>query len=85
MSITKKSYGRLEDGQAIDLFTLMNSNGIEVMIINYGGIIVSVLAPDAKGRFANIVLGHSDLNGYVEDTALPRGYCRQVLQPDFEF
>jgi len=33
--------------------------------MNYGGIIVSIRVPDRKGQFADIVLGHETLEGYI--------------------
>lgn len=34
--------------------------------MTYGGIIVSLRTPDRDGRFDDIVLGHDDVDGYVE-------------------
>ncbi len=53
------------DGRPVNLFTLTNANGVEVDAMNYGGIIVSIRVPDRKGEFADIVLGHENLDGYV--------------------
>jgi len=33
--------------------------------MNYGGIILSIRVPDRKGQFADIVLGHETLEGYI--------------------
>ena len=44
---------------------LANPGGISVDIINYGGIITSVAAPDRHGNIANIVLHKNDLDGYL--------------------
>ncbi len=63
--LTMKSFGKTPDGHEIDLYTLKNKKGMEVAIINYGGIIVSVKTPDRKGQFADIVLGFDNLDGYL--------------------
>ena len=47
------------------MYTLTNANGVEVDTMNYGGIILSIRVPDRKGQFADIVLGHENLEGYV--------------------
>ena len=47
------------------MYTLTNSHGVEVRAMNYGGIIVSIRVPDRKGHFADIVLGHETLEGYI--------------------
>ena len=53
------------DGRPITLYKLTNSHGVEVDAMNYGGIILSIRVPDRKGQFADIVLGHETLEGYV--------------------
>jgi len=63
--ILRKPYGTLPSGEQVDLFTLTNKQGMTVEIINYGGIITKILAPDREGQFADIVLGKPDLAGYV--------------------
>jgi aldose 1-epimerase len=63
-SITKEPWGTV-DGQAVDLFTLTNSRGMEVKITNYGGIIQSIKVPDKSGNFDNVTLGFNSLDDYV--------------------
>lgn len=41
----KQSFGAMPDGSAVDLYTLTNSQGMEVAITNYGGIVVSLKLP----------------------------------------
>ena len=56
-----KKFEAAIDGKATALFVLTNANGMEVCICNYGGTIVSVMAPDRNGRFANVVLGFDNI------------------------
>ena len=63
--IVKSSFGKLDDGTPVDLYTMRNRSGIEVKIITYGGIIVSVRTPDRSGAFDDIVLGFDNLANYV--------------------
>jgi aldose 1-epimerase len=63
--ISKKTFGTMPDGRAIDLFTLTNSHGMRVTITNYGGIVVSILAPDRSGKPGDVVLGFDNLEGYL--------------------
>lgn len=63
--VTKHSFGKTSTGEEIDLYTLRNSNGFETQITNYGAIVVSLKTPDRNGRFADIVLGFSDLDSYL--------------------
>ena len=53
------------DGRPVTLYKLTNSHGVEVHAMNYGGIILSIRVPDRKGQFADIVLGHETMEGYV--------------------
>jgi aldose 1-epimerase len=63
--VTKSTFGSLPDGQPVDLYTLRNTAGMEAKITNYGGIIVSLTAPDREGQFADVTLGFDSLNAYV--------------------
>ena len=63
-AVQQKAFGT-QDGRPITLYTLTNANGMEVDAMNYGGIIVSIRVPDRKGQFADVVLGHENLEGYV--------------------
>ena len=65
--ITSKPFGRFANGRVADIFELTNSNGIKIRILNYGGIIQSIIAPDRDGDFKDIVLGFDTLQEYVSD------------------
>ncbi len=65
-TITQNPFGTLPDGNPVNLFTLTNKNGVEVKIINYGGIIVSLKTPDRTGKMADIVLGFDSLAPYLD-------------------
>ena len=63
--ITKQPFGRTRDGKAVDLYTLSNAHGMEVRIMTYGGVIVSLNVPDRDGQSGDIVLGYDHLEGYL--------------------
>ena len=67
MGIVKRHFGNL-DGQDVSLYTLTNSRGFEVSITNFGGAVVSLMAPDRRGEFADVVLGFDALEEYVTNT-----------------
>lgn len=46
------------------LYTMKNSNGMEVCVTNFGGRIVSVMVPDKNGEMKDVVLGFGDFDGY---------------------
>jgi aldose 1-epimerase len=65
-SITNAAFGKTADGKAVEIYTLRNANGMEARIATYGGIVVSLTAPDRDGRFADVVLGYDNLDGYLK-------------------
>lgn len=64
MKIDKISFGKLNDGKEVILFTLTN-NQIAVKIMNYGAIITGIEMPDKKGNIENIVCGFDKLETYM--------------------
>ncbi len=66
--ITQTSFGQLNDGTAVDLYTLTNRRGMQVSISNFGGIITSLYCPDRKGKFDDVVLGFDTLQPYLTNT-----------------
>jgi aldose 1-epimerase len=66
--IGRRPFGRLADGTAVELYTLTNRNGVQAQITNYGGAVVSLKVPDARGRVADVVLGYDGPAGYESDT-----------------
>jgi aldose 1-epimerase len=77
-SVTKQAFGKTSAGEAVDLYTLKNKNGVEVSIMNYGAIVVSLKTPDAKGQLADIVLGFDKLDGYLAPKANSRSTGRNT-------
>ncbi len=65
-AVTKASFGSLPDGTAVDIYTL-KSEAVEARIMTYGARIVSIKTADRSGKMANVVLGYSGLDGYLDD------------------
>lgn len=90
LSISEKAYGTMKDGSQISQFTLKNSSGIKVEIINFGAVITSIDTPDKEGHFQNIVLGFPNLSGYEDDTgracfgAIVGRYANRIAGGKFE-
>ncbi len=53
------------DGIPIGLYTLTNANGMEVCVTNFGGRIVSIMAPDRNGELRDVVLGFDNVQNYM--------------------
>jgi aldose 1-epimerase len=64
----KTTFGQLQDGAPVDLYTLTNRNGCEMKITNYGCIVVSLKIPDKDGMMGDVVLGYETVGEYIENS-----------------
>jgi aldose 1-epimerase len=64
-AITQAEFG-VVDGKPVQLYTLRNKNGLVLKVTNYGATITEFEVPDRTGKLADIVLGFSDVDGYVK-------------------
>lgn len=62
--VSRAPYGVTAKGESVEAFTLKNSRGVSVRILNYGGIIDTVSVPDRDGACDNVVLSLPDLRAY---------------------
>jgi aldose 1-epimerase len=65
LDVKRERFGAMPDGTVVHRYTLTNGRGMEVKLITYGGAIQSLRVPDRHGRGANVTLGFSDLEGYL--------------------
>ncbi|KAA1261102.1 Aldose 1-epimerase precursor [Rubripirellula obstinata] len=66
MNLSKDPFGEV-DGEAVDLFTLQNDNGVTIKVTTYGGTVTSMVVPDRDGNRSDIVCGFDTLDGYFAD------------------
>ncbi len=62
--ITQVPFGATAGGAAVDLITLRNGKGMEMTVLTYGGIIMSLKTLDRNGVADDIVLGHDSVAAY---------------------
>ena len=73
--------------KASDVFTLKNSNGVEVTFIANGGQITSIKVPNAAGNIADVVIGYDTVDqalagdGYFG--ALCGRYANRIINGEF--
>lgn len=67
--INKQFFGHLPDGQAVEQISLINAQGMQVDILNLGGIIRRWLVPTTDAKPVDIVLGFETLEDYLADQA----------------
>jgi len=88
MNVQQELFGKTPSGHTITRFTLTNKQGIEVVLINYGGIIVSLRTPDRAGKVGDIVLGFDTLQEYVDHNpffgCLAGRYANRIANGRFE-
>jgi aldose 1-epimerase len=63
-SVSSSFFGTLPDGSRVDRHTI-RAGRLELSAITYGGIIMSLRAPDRDGALDDVVLGHDSLEGYL--------------------
>ena len=63
--ITEQSFGSFE-GQPITEYTLTNPSGMQVSIINYGGAVTKLLAPDREKQMGDVVTGYASIEGFTQ-------------------
>ena len=75
------------NGKDIQLFRLINKNGVIVEITNYGGKVVSIIVPDKNGVFKDVVLGFDHIDNYISGNpyfgALIGRYANRICKGKF--
>lgn len=64
IQISDSPFGQLPDGRKVKKFTLENSEGTRVALMNYGAAIVELSTIDKDGYLSDIVLGFDTLEPY---------------------
>lgn len=59
-------FGLLPSGEKITQYIIENPLGMEMRVINYGGIITHLIVPDKDSLFRDVVSGYDSLSGYLE-------------------
>lgn len=63
-SVTEEDWGRTRDGDVVVRYTLRNTNGMVVRVMNWGATITEILAPDRVGKLENVILGSGSFQDY---------------------
>ena len=62
--IDKAPYDTVIDGQKVALYTIQKGK-VAAQIINYGGFVVGLYAPDRNGEYANLVTHYDNIHQYM--------------------
>ncbi len=66
MKIESKAFGKTKDGREVTKYTLVNSKGHSVSVMNWGASLLDVNVPDRDGKLANVNLSFDELDPYLE-------------------
>lgn len=67
VSVTQQAFGKTQAGEEIFEWTLTNSSGVEVRVINFGALIASIKTPDRDGNLGEITLGFDNFAGWEKN------------------
>jgi aldose 1-epimerase len=63
--VARRPFGRTADGTAVEVYTLLGDDGLEVCVATLGATLQRVRAPDRAGRVDDVVLGFPDAGAYT--------------------
>ena len=85
--VAKQAFGKTSEGTPVDLYSLQDGK-IEVRIMTYGGIVVSLRTPDRNGKLDDVVLGCDSVEKYEAQTAHFGGivgrYANRIAHGSFQ-
>lgn len=64
MSISTTNFGKTAKGETVTRYTLTNRSGSSVSILDFGGIVQSIIVPDKSGDLDDVALGFDDVATY---------------------
>ena len=65
ISIAKQNIGSFE-GKPVTEYTLTNAAGMQVGIINYGGILTEIITQAKDGSWGDVLTGYEKFDGYLQ-------------------
>ena len=86
--VSETTFGKLDNGNIVKAYQLLNDKGMSVKLISYGAIIEELKVPDKSGKLVDVVLGYDNLEGYVKDTfflgATIGRYANRIANGEFK-
>jgi aldose 1-epimerase len=85
--VVKQAFGHTSEGTPVDLYSLQDGK-IELRIMTYGAIVVSLRTPDRNGKLDDVVLGCDSVEKYEKQTAHFGGivgrYANRIAHGSFQ-
>ncbi len=67
--MNSKFFGKTKEGKEAFLYTISNSQGMEVCATDFGATVVSIFVKDKDGNRRDVVLGYDDVSDYQKGTS----------------
>lgn len=67
MKLTSENFGTTPDGTEVAQYTIKNSTGATVRLIDWGASVTELCVPDREGNIDNVNLGFDDLESYIQN------------------
>jgi aldose 1-epimerase len=71
ISCQQRLFGTLDTGEAITCYSLRNTSGMMVNLLNYGATLQTIQIPDSRGAMHEITLGFNQLEDYTHSSQYP--------------
>lgn len=88
MSIKQRDFGKTNNGDPVELYTMTNKNGMVAKVMTYGAILTELHVPDKNGKDADVVLGFDNLDQYLKGHpffgAIAGRYANRIAKGQFE-
>jgi aldose 1-epimerase len=62
----KAIFGTTSNGDSVEIYTLVNKNGVRAKVMSYGALLTELHVPDRNGQLADVVLGFDNLESYLK-------------------
>ena len=66
-AIAKAGFGETKAGEATEIYTLTNKNGLVAKVTTYGATLVELHLPDKDGNLVDVINGFDNVAGYEGD------------------
>lgn len=64
MKESKETFGKLDNGEVVSLYTLENDNGMKVVLSDLGATVINIYVKDKDDKVVDVALGHLSFDQY---------------------
>jgi len=86
--VTMEPFGTTQDGKSVEIYELINANGLRAKVMTFGAILTEMWVPDRNGQGADIVLGFNNFKDYEKTNpyfgATVGRYANRIAKGEFK-